>query len=69
MLGPPIFLLNVNDFSEKLEGAVEIFQFDDDTSMICKFDSNESVPLIIEILDETKIPDRGLIEDKTGIIP
>ena len=41
VLGPPLFLLFVNNFSEKLEGENDFVQFADDTSIICKFESNE----------------------------
>ena len=43
-LGPLIFLLYVNDFSEKLEGENDVVQFADDISIICKFESNENIP-------------------------
>ena len=44
VLGPLIFLLYVNDFSEKLEGENDVVQFADDTSIICKFERNENIP-------------------------
>ena len=44
VLGPLIFLLYVNDFSEKLEGENGVVQFADDTSVICKFERNENIP-------------------------
>ena len=44
VLGPLIFLLYVNDFSEKLEGGNDVDQFADDPSIICKFESNENIP-------------------------
>ena len=44
MLGLLIFLLYVNDFSEKLEGENDVFQFADDISIICKFERNENIP-------------------------
>ena len=44
VLGPLIFLLYVNDFFEKLEGENDVVKFADDTSMICKFESNENIP-------------------------
>ena len=44
VLGPLIFLLYVNDFSEKLEGENDLVQFADDTSIICKFERNENIP-------------------------
>ena len=37
LLGPLIFLLYENDFSEKLECESDIIQFADDTCIICKF--------------------------------
>ena len=43
MLGPLIFRLYVNDFSEKLEGENDVVQFADDTSIICKFERNENI--------------------------
>ena len=48
VLGPLNFLLYINDFSEKLEGENDIVQFADDTSIKCKFESNEDIPLKIE---------------------
>ena len=54
MLGPLIFLLYVNDFSEKLEGENDVVQNADDTSIICKFERNENTPKKIEkILEQT----------------
>ena len=47
VLGPLIFPLYVNDFSEKLEGKKDV-QFADDTSIICKFESNENILQKIE---------------------
>ena len=44
VLGPLIFLLYVNDFSEKLEGEKDVVQFADDTSIICKLERNENIP-------------------------
>ena len=62
MLGPLIFLLYVNDFSEKLEGENEVVQFADDTSIICKFERNENIPQKIEkILEQT---DKCLTENQ-----
>ena len=37
VLGPLIFLLYKNDFSEKLECESDVIQFADDTCIICKF--------------------------------
>ena len=51
VLGPLIFLLYVNDFSEKLEGENDVVQFADDTSVVCKFERNE-------YLKENQIPYR-----------
>ena len=48
VLGPVIFLLYVNDFSEKLEGENDVVQFADDTSIIGKFERNENIPQKIE---------------------
>ena len=54
MLGHLIFLLYVNDFSEKLEGENDVVQFADDTSFICKFERSENIPQKIEkILEKT----------------
>ena len=54
MLGPLIFLLCNNNFYEKSEGENDVFQFADDTSIICKFERNENIPQKIEeILEET----------------
>ena len=43
VLGPFIFLLYVNNFSEKLEGKNDVVQFADDTSIIRKFESIENI--------------------------
>ena len=62
MLGPLIFLLYVNDFSEKLEGENDVVQIADDTSFICKFELNENIPQKIEkILEQT---DKYLTENQ-----
>ena len=62
VLGPLIFLLYVNDFSEKLEGENDVVQFADDTSIICKFERNENFPQKIEkILEQT---DKHLTENQ-----
>ena len=54
MLELLIFLLYVNDFSENLEGENNFVQFADNIIIICKFESNESIPLKIEkILKQT----------------
>ena len=61
-LGPLIFLLCVNNFSEKLEVEKEVVQFADDASIICKFERNENIPQKIEkILEQT---DNYLTEKK-----
>ena len=73
VLGPLIFLLYVNDFSEKLQSKNDVVHFADDTSIICKFERNENNPQKIEkILEQT---DKYLIEnqltlnaDKTDVI-
>ena len=72
LLGPLIFLLYVNDFSEKLEGE-NVVQFADETSIICKFERNKNISQKIgKILEQT---DKYLTEnqltlnaDKTDII-
>ena len=62
VLGPLIFLLYVNDCSEKLEAEKDVVQFADDTSIICKFEHNENVPRkIIKILQQT---DKYLTENQ-----
>ena len=62
VLGPLIFMLYVNDFSEKLEGENDVVQFADDTSIICKFERNENIPQKIEkILEQT---DKYLTENQ-----
>ena len=62
MLGPLIFLLYVNDFSEKLEDENDVVQFADDTSIICKFEGNENIPQKIEkVLEQT---DKYLTENQ-----
>ena len=62
VLGLLIFLLYVNDFSEKLEGENDVVQFADDTSIICKFECNENIPHNIEkILEQT---DKYLTENQ-----
>ena len=48
VLGPFIFLLYVNDFSEKREGENDVVQFADDTSIICKLERDENIPQKIE---------------------
>ena len=62
VLRPLVFLLYVNDFSEKLEGENDVVQFADDTSIICKFERNENIPQKIEkILEQT---DKYLTENQ-----
>ena len=62
VLGPLIFLLYVNDFSEKLEGENDVVEFADDTSIICKIERNENIPQKIEkILEQT---DKYLTENQ-----
>ena len=60
VLGPLIFLLYLNDFSEKLEGENDVVQFADDTSIICEFERNEIIPQKVEknIKTNRQIPDR-----------
>ena len=54
LLGPLIFLLYVNEFSEKLEGENDVVKFGDDTSILCKFERNGNIPQKIEkILSQT----------------
>ena len=48
MRGPLVFLLYVNNFSERLKGENDVVQFPDDTSIICKFERNENIPHKIE---------------------
>ena len=73
VLGPVIFLLYVNDFSEKLEGENDVVQFADDTSIICKCERNEIIPQKIE--KKIEQTDKYLTEnqltlnaDKTDVI-
>ena len=62
MLGPLIFLLYVNDFSDKLEGENDVVQFADDTIIICKFERNENILQKIEkIFEQT---DKYLTENQ-----
>ena len=60
MLGPLIFLLYVNNFSEKLEAENDIVQFAEDNSIIGKYESNENIPINIE--KELKQTDKYLTE-------
>ena len=60
VLGPLIFPLYVNDFSEKLEGKNDD-QFAEDTSIICKFGSNENIPQKIEKIEHA---DKYLTENQ-----
>ena len=54
VLGPVIFLLYVNNFSEKLENENDVVQIADDTSIICKFERNENIRQKIEkLLEQT----------------
>ena len=54
ILGPLIFLLYVNDFSEKVEGEKDVVQFADDIIIILKFERHENIPQKIEkILEKT----------------
>ena len=62
MLGTLIFLLYVNDFSEKLEGENDVVQFPDDTSVIFIFESNEHILQKIKNIYEQK--DKYLIENQ-----
>ena len=62
MLGPLIFLLYVNDFSEKLDGENNVAQFADDTSIICKFERNENIPQ--KILKKLEQTDKYLTENQ-----
>ena len=43
VLGPLIFLLYVNDFSEKIKGDFELIQFADDTSILCRYEPGETI--------------------------
>ena len=65
MLGPLIFLLNGNDFPEKLEGEIDVVQFADDTNIICKFERNENIPQKLKkIRTNRQIPDRESTHSK-----
>ena len=48
VLGPLIFLLYVNDFSEKIKGDFELVQFADDTSILCRYEPGETIATKIE---------------------
>ena len=48
MLGPLIFLLYVNDFSEKINGDFELVQFADDTSFLCRYEPGKTITTKIE---------------------
>ena len=50
VLGPPIFLLYVNDYSEKIKGDFELVQFADETSILCRYEPGETVATKIEII-------------------
>ena len=43
MLGPLIFLLYVNDSSEKNKGDFELVQFADNTSILCRYEPGETI--------------------------
>ena len=61
-----IFLLCVNDFSEKLEGENDVVQLAEDISIICKFERNENIPQNSEkILEQT---DKYLTENQITLI-
>ena len=73
VLGPLIFLLYVNNFSEKLEDENDVVQFADDTSIICKFERNENIlQKLKKILEQTDkyVTENGLtlIADKTEML-
>ena len=46
--GPLIFLLYVNDFSEKIKGNFELVQFADDTSILCRYEPGKTIATKIE---------------------
>ena len=48
VLGPLIFLLYVNDFSEKIKGDFELVQFADDTNILCRYEPGETIATKIE---------------------
>ena len=48
VLGPLIFLLLVNDFSEKIKGDYELTQFADDASSLCRYEPGETIATKIE---------------------
>ena len=48
VFGPLIFLLYVNDFSEKIKGELELVQFADDTSILCQYEPGETITTKIE---------------------
>ena len=48
VLGSLIFLLYVNDVSEKIKGDFELVQFADDTSILCRYEPRETIATKIE---------------------
>ena len=62
VLGPLIFLLYVNDFSEKIKGDFELVQFADDTSILCRYQPGETITTKIE--DILLNPDNYLKKNK-----
>ena len=48
VLGPLIFLLYVDHFSEKIKGDFELVQFADDTSILCRYEPGETITTKIE---------------------
>ena len=50
VLGPLVFLLYVNDFSDKFKGDFELVQFAYDTSILCRYEPGETIATKIETI-------------------
>ena len=48
VLGPLIFVLYVNHFSEKIKGDFELVQFADNSSILCRYEPGETITTEIE---------------------
>ena len=54
VLGPLIFLLNVNDFSSNISKTEKVIQFADDTSIVCCGQKGSLHGKFMEILQKTE---------------
>ena len=54
VLGPPIFLLYVDDFSPNISTTEKVFQFADDTSIVCCGQKGSLHRKVTEILQKTE---------------